>query len=336
VSEEFIKYLIIGGLREDYFITHTGEVYLGVLGGNAAYAAAGARIWSSSVGIVSRVGSNFPKAWINDLKAAGISTKSLLELPGVLDTRTFYAYLSEEERVDTNPAAHFLRINHPLPKFLIDYRSSTENMDDRENYSRLAIRPDDLPDLSSIRAVHIAPSHFISHTVLPERLRDLRTQLITLDPSERYMEPEFHDDLPVIVHGLDVFLPSINDALTFFTPQELDLWEMAEEFGRMGCRHVVMKSGASGQYLWDQDRKKRWHIPAYPATLKDVTGAGDSYCGGFLVGLDQTEDPIEAALRGSISASFTVEGIGPLYPLESYPGLAQARLDSLRPAVREI
>jgi ribokinase len=323
-------------LREDYFITHTGEVYLGVLGGNAAYAAAGARIWSPSVGIVSRVGANFPKTWISDLKAAGINTLGILELPDELDTRTFYAYLSHEDRVDTNPAAHFLRINHPLPKFLIDYRSSTEDMDERENFSRLAIRPDDIPDLTNLRAVHIAPSHFISHTVLPERLHNLRTQLISLDPSERYMEPEFHDDLPIIVHGLDVFLPSINEARTFFTPQEYDLWEMAEEFGRMGCRYVVMKSGSSGQYLWDEDRKKRWHIPAYPAKLKDVTGAGDSYCGGFIVGLDQTGDPIEAALRGSISSSFTVEGIGPLYPLESYPGLAQARLDSLRPTVRMV
>jgi ribokinase len=81
---------------------------------------------------------------------------------------------------------------------------------------------------------------------------------------------------------------------------------------------------------------KRWHIPAYPATIKDVTGAGDSFCGGFLVGLDQSQDPIEAALHGSISASFTIEGIGPLYPLDAYQGLAQARMDSLRSAVRAI
>lgn len=334
--DETIEYLIIGGLREDYFITHTGEVYLGILGGNAVYAAVGASIWASTVGIVSRVGSNYPQAWLEDIQRAGISTLGIIRLPDTLDTRTFYAYLSAEERVDTNPATHFLRINHPLPKFLLDYRTSTEDMDDRENFSRLAIRPDDIPDLSSIKAAHIAPTHFISHTVLPEKLHQLRTQLIILDPSERYMKPDFHDDLPIIVHGLDVFLPSVNEARAYFTSQDIDVWEMAEEFGGMGCRFVVMKSGASGQYLWDHNQKKRWHIPAYPAALKDVTGAGDSYCGGFLVGMDQTQDPVEAALRGSISASFTLEGIGPLYPLEAYPGLAQARLESLRPAVRVI
>ena len=209
-------------------------------------------------------------------------------------------------------------------------------MDDRENFSPLAIRPDDIPDLSSIRAAHIAPTHYVSHTVLPLRLRELRTQTISLDPSERYMQPTFQDELPIILHGLDVFLPSENEAKAFFLPQEMDLWEMAEAFGAMGCRFVVVKSGAGGQFLWDQSAKKRWHIPAYPAKIKDVTGAGDSYCGGFLVGIDQTQDPIEAALRGSVSASITVEGIGPLYPSEAYPGLAQARLNSLRSAVRAI
>lgn len=336
MSEETIKYLCIGGLREDYFITHRGEVYLGVLGGNAVYAAAGARLWSPYVGIVSRIGSNFPAGWIDNVRDAGISTNGIQVLPQELDTRTFYAYISEEERVDTNPASHFLRINHPLPKFLIDYQSSTEDMDNKEQFSPLAIRPDDIPDLSSIQAAHIAPSHYVSHTVLPDRLRELQTQLISMDPSERYMDPTFQDELPIILHGLDVFLPSENEAKAFFLPQQMDIWEMAEEFGEMGCRYVVIKSGAGGQFLWDQSAKKRWHIPAYPAKIKDVTGAGDSYCGGFLVGMYQTQDPIEAGLRGSVSASITVEGIGPLYPLEAYPDLAQARLDSLRSAVRAI
>jgi sugar/nucleoside kinase (ribokinase family) len=336
MSKETIKYLCIGGLREDYFITHQGEVHLGVLGGNAVYAAAGARLWSPSVGIVSRIGSNYPSAWLDRIKEAGIWTGGILILPEDLDTRTFYAYLSEEERVDTNPASHFLRINHPLPKFLIDYHSSTEDMDDRKIFSHLAIRPDDIPELNSIQAAHIAPTHYISHTVLPVRLREMQTGLISLDPSERYMEPGFEDELQFILHRLDVFLPSENEAKAFFLHHEMDTWEMAEAFGEMGCSFVVIKSGAGGQFLWDQSAKKRWHIPAYPANIRDVTGAGDSYCGGFIVGMDQTQDPTEAALRGSVSASITVEGIGPLYPLDAYPGLAQARLDSLRSAMRAI
>ena len=67
-----VRYLIIGGLREDYCITHDGRARSGVLGGNAVYAATGAALWSDSVGILGRVGSNFPLSWLEQIAAAGL------------------------------------------------------------------------------------------------------------------------------------------------------------------------------------------------------------------------------------------------------------------------
>ena len=55
------------------------------------------------------------------------------------------------------------------------------------------------------------------------------------------------------------------------------------------------------------------------------TGAGDAFCGGFLAGYRETYDPLEAALCGNISASLVVEGSGPFYALDVWPGLAEAR-----------
>ena len=312
-------------------------MHLGVLGGNAVFAAAGARLWSDSVGIISRVGSNYPEAWLVEIGRSGIATEGIRILPQKLDTRTFYAYLSEAKRVDTNPASHFLRINHPLPKFLLDYRSSTENQDDRKHFEPLTIRPEDLPEnLDRLQAVHMAPAHFVTHAVIPQTIKEKVNPFIILDPSARYMVPDFNKDLPLLLHGLDAFLPSHDEAQSFFNQMNYDIWEMAEAFTAMGCRFVIIKYGARGQFIWDKDSKRRWHIPAYPARMKDVTGAGDSFCGGFLVGFDLTQDPVEAALRGSVSASMTIEGIGPLYPLEALPELAEARLSVLRPSVREI
>jgi ribokinase len=77
-------------------------------------------------------------------------------------------------------------------------------------------------------------------------------------------------------------------------------------------------------------------VPAYPAKVRDVTGAGDAYCGGFLAGLVQTHAPLEAALRGTVSASLVIEGVGAMYALDSTPGLAEARLQSLRDLVRPV
>jgi ribokinase len=330
-------YVFIGGLRKDYCITHDGNVHLGILGGNAVYSAVGAAIWSASAGIVSRVGKTFPRAWLEGLQEAGIDVEGVNYLNEPHSNLTFYAYLSEEERVDTNPASHFLRVGHELPKELLDYRSSTEGQEMRQGFAPLAVRPDDFESRIGLsQGAHLAPADYLTHITVPQRLRELGIRLITLDPSERYMEPAFGKDLPGILTDLDAFLPSEAEARAFFKPEELDPIEMAEAFGAMGCRYVAIKRGARGQLIWDHVAKQRFLIPAYPCRVRDVTGAGDAFCGGFLAGLGQTGDVVEAALRGSISASLTIEGTGATFALDALPGIAQARLDALRPSVKKM
>ena len=68
----------------------------------------------------------------------------------------------------------------------------------------------------------------------------------------------------------------------------------------------------------------------------DPTGAGDSFCGGFLAGYRQTYEPVQAVLYGNISASLTIEGSGIFYALEGLPGLAQARLSALKDGIRKV
>ncbi len=115
----------------------------------------------------------------------------------------------------------------------------------------------------------------------------------------------------------------------------MDGWDLADAFAEMGPEMVVLKLGAAGQILFDRVSNVRWRIPAYPARVRDVTGAGDAFCGGFLVGLIRTGDPKEAALHGAVSASLVVEGSGALYAIDTAPGLAQARLEALRSAVKQ-
>ncbi len=337
MSGELIDYAILGGLREDYCITHDERVRLGELGGNAAYAGAGAALWGQRVGLVSRVGSNYPSRWLEMLSKAGFDLQGVRILPEPQDTRTFYAYRSPEERMDTNPAYHFMRIEQQLPKELLDYRSSTEGQESTETFGPLAIRPEDLPAVvDQARAAHLAPADYLTHSLVPFHLRALGVSLISLDPSSKYMQPQFTKRLPGLIQDVDVFLPSEAEARAFFEPKPPDMWEMAEALASMGCRYVVIKRGASGQIAYDRDSNQRWQIPAYPARVQDVTGAGDAYCGGFLVGLEQTGDVVEACLRGGVSASIAIEGIGPLYCLDAAPGLPEARLEAMRQAARPV
>lgn len=301
------------------------------------YAAAGAAVWSNQIAVIGRVGSNFPGAWLQRIRAAGFDIDGVRVLEQPQDTRTFYAYRTPEERVDTNPTVHFQRLGRPLPEALRDYQTSTDGQDQRRHFAPLAVRPTDVEFTKGVPlAAHLSPADFLTHSLLPARLRELGVQTVTVDPSVRYMEPGFRKELPTLINGLDAFLPSEAEALSYFQPHPPDAWEMAEELAKHGCPVVVIKRGAAGQQVWDQSARRRWHVPAYPVNVVDVTGAGDAYCGGFLAGLQQTGDPLEAGLRGSVSASLAIQGTDALYALDAAPGLAEARLEALRPSARAV
>ncbi len=328
---------MIGGIREDYCITHDGRVISGVIGGNAVYAAVGARLWSNHVSLISRIGQNFPMAWLDELGTAGINTSGVRIMDQDLDTRTFYAYTSLEDRVDTDPILHFARWGLPLPEALKDYHSSTEGQGSRDHPHHAAIRLTDIPTgfLREVKAAHLSPADYLTHLTFPGHLREHGVKLVTLDPSVRYMSPKFKLDLPNILSGINAFLPSVYEAASFASIEPDSMWTLTDLFHSMGASLIVIKAGADGQYLSDGEHNRRWHIPAYPSRVVDVTGAGDAFCGAFLTGLIDTGDPLEAALRGNIAASFVIEGTGALYALDTPARLLQARIAEQRRMVRK-
>lgn len=336
-------YLTVGGLREDYFITADRQVHLHKLGGNAVYSAVGARLWASAdksgVHIVSRVGENYPQEWFERIEQYHIGTQYIIRTPGPQDMRTFYAYLSENERLDSDPRKFFRELGQPLPDALQDYIGSTVGQEDSSTrFAPLAVRPGDVRFAEHMKVVgaHLAPDFFVTHRTLPSALRLAQVKTITLDPSIRYMTPDKEREVREIVAGLDAFMPSEQEVLNFYRRREVDWWEAAEQFGSWGAKVVVIKQGPKGQLLYDRVNKKRWRIPAYPVTVMDVTGAGDAYCGAFMVALAETGDPVEAGVRACVSAAIAIEGLGALFALDSHPALAQARVRTWRSEVRSV
>ncbi len=334
-------FAVVGGLREDYFITPANEVHLQEIGGNALYAAVGAALWSrianKHVGLIARVGENYPPDWIKLYAERGFDVRGVKTVPGRHDTRTFYAYLSLEERVDTDPAGHFARIGQSLPLELKDYSTSTEGQEDRQKFGPLAVRPTDIPkSFHEVRGLHIAPCDYLTQRTLPEALRAAGIKIVTCDPSVRYMQPGLKKEAADVVRGLDCFMPSEMEVRSYYRSETFDVWEAAAEFGALGCKNVVIKRGANGCVVFNVESGHKWQLPAYPVTPRDVTGAGDAFGGGFMTGLADTGDPVEAALRGLVSASIVIEGAGALNGLDARPDLPQARLNRLRESVRKL
>jgi sugar/nucleoside kinase (ribokinase family) len=85
----------------------------------------------------------------------------------------------------------------------------------------------------------------------------------------------------------------------------------ARDLLNMGPRFVLVKKGEHGSILFSRDRI--FLIPAFPLEdVKDPTGAGDCFAGGFMGALATSGNTDEGEIRramlyGSVVASFAVE-----------------------------
>jgi ribokinase len=326
-----MQYFTSGGMRIDYVITADRQVHLREMGGNAIYSAVGARIWGADVGILSRVGENYPAGWLDRLERDGIHTEGIRQITGCQDMRTFYRYLDLETRTDTEPARHFTDLGLPLPEDLMGYVHSTPGQDGQQFIS-LSPRPEDLPPTYlQVKAAHLSPMELPAHRALCAALAS-RGIPVSLDPGERYMKPSLMEQVFSFLHCVDAFLPSEQEVQSMLGAG--DPWQAALRFAEAGPRVIVIKAGRQGSFVYDAQKRRRWHVPAYPTAVVDVTGAGDAYCGGFMVGYQETGDPLLAGCYGAVSASFVLQGFGALYALQFSRAQADARLSELRGQVR--
>ncbi len=333
--------IFLGRLDREYILPMDGAPILDRPGGSPLYAAGAAALWKQAdeaIGLVARVGEDYPYVWLRDFNARGIDTKGVQIVQGSLDLRSFRAYESDRTLSRANPVGHFARRELTFPKALLGYRPPEKK--EKAN----AERPDASPRVVEIpktyleaQAAHIAPLDFLTQGQLLTALRAAGVPAITLDPEPEYMHPHRRQDLRLFLDGLTAFLPSEEEMRSLFWGETHDLWEMAAALGEFGCQTIVIKRGREGQLLYDSREKKRWIIPAYSSRVADPTGAGDAFCGGFLAGFQQSDgDALRAAAYGNVSASLSMEGSGPFYPLEVLPGLAHARLDAMLSMVREV
>lgn len=330
------NHVIAGQLRREYLLPPEGRPLLDVPGGNLLYAAAGARLWSDKIGLLSRAGEDYPQEWLKKFTKLGFDTKGIRTLTGGLDLRSFRAYMDAYTPQTSNPVAHFARLGMPFPKSLLGYQPHSEGQDSRSRSNTDSPRITDIPKTYlDAKAVHICPTDYVSHTQLLPAFRQAGVLTTSLDPSPGYMLPAFMEDVRSLVHGLTAFMPSEEEIRALFWGRTRDLWEMVEAIGSWGVEFVIVKRGGLGQMIFDSTNRRRFEVPAYPGRVVDPTGGGDAFCGGFIVGYAESYDPVRAALFGNVSASLTLEGSGAFYALDALPGLAQARLDTLKEIVRE-
>jgi sugar/nucleoside kinase (ribokinase family) len=153
--------------------------------------------------------------------------------------------------------------------------------------------------------------------IQPDLQRQVRAQcsasrFSALDSMNLWIETA-KDSLLAAIAEVDCLI--VNDAEIRQLTGGPNLARAARAVMTHGPRAVVAKQGEYGAALFTEDGF--FALPGFPLEeVRDPTGAGDSFAGGFLGYLDsQDGDPDEACLRramgyGTVLASFNVEQFG--------------------------
>jgi sugar/nucleoside kinase (ribokinase family) len=152
--------------------------------------------------------------------------------------------------------------------------------------------------------------------------------LILWEPWDIYCQPEYREEYRRLLPQVDFFSPNLAEArrLTGLGEPRQVIRALLED----GAACVALRMGAQGSLVATANGREMRVPPVHVKQVVDPTGAGNAYCGGFLVGLGETGDLLEACRYAAVSASLALEQFGALRPLEGLMEEAQRRLKQYR------
>ena len=280
--------VVVGNLTVNDVVHPNGETTMASPGGNTIYAATGALIWGLSVGVVARVGTDFPVAALDRLRDAGLDTGGLRPIEGPT-VRNWVIYEHDGRRSWV-------------------YRTPPERR------LEVAPSPEDIParwtDQKQDRApvVHVAAMPFDAAVGIVGHLRaEGRRAVVTLDTHEAWSAGR--DEVLALARRVDVFVPSHGElgAILGYDDPERACRELQAE----GVPAVVVKCGEKGALVSTPGGRPVRIAPPDVAVV-DATGAGDTFCGGLAAGLAVGESLVVATQRGAATAGAALGASGSL------------------------
>jgi len=258
-----------------------------VLGGSVAYVSLVTKRLDGTVSIISKVGGDFPEAYLWWLRQEDIDLSGVIKLENERTTRFELEYSKDLSK-------RTLRLENRAPP----------------------INMSDLPNSLRARAVHIAPiAGEISYEVV-EHLKGC-TEVLSLDPQGLLRS---FDDAGNVTYSSPVdkrllslmnIYKSSQDEISIVTGRS-DLNSAIKAVHDFGVETVLVTLDVKGAVLSVEETLYR--IPACDSVkVVDPTGAGDVFMGGFLIEYIHQKDSLWCACVGSAAASLIVEGLGPTF-----------------------
>ncbi len=271
---------------DDIFLPQKSVPYI-ILGGSAAYVSLAAQILGAKTSVISKVGLDFPEAYLWWLRQEGVDLSGVIRVEEAKSTR-----------------------------FELRYSSDFLSREMRLKFKAPPITVDDLPKSMEAKAVQIAPIAREISTEVVERLRGC-ADFLSLDPQGLI---RIFDENGKVNQGL-LEDKRVLELINIYKSSEAeikaatgkdDLTSAIKAVHDFGVETVIVTSGAKGATLSVEGTA--YTVPSYSnVKVVDPTGAGDVFIGGFLAEYVSGKDSLWCACVGSAAASIAVEAVGPTF-----------------------
>jgi sugar/nucleoside kinase (ribokinase family) len=271
--------LTVGTVAFDDIETPFGKAEMAI-GGAATYISLAASYYTKNINLVSVIGDDFPEETLNEMRSRGVNLDGLQVREG--EKSFFWAGKYHDNMNDRDTLDTQLNVLATFDPVLPDSYKNPE-------YLMLGNLTPDV----QIRVI--------------EQL-EKRPKLIALDTMNFWMDNAL-DSLMKVIKMIDALI--INDEEARQLSGEHSLVKAAAKIIEMGPKYLVIKKGEHGALLFHGDQI--FFAPALPlAEVFDPTGAGDTFAGGFMGYMAQTDDLSfdnmkRGIIYGSAMASFCVE-----------------------------
>jgi len=271
------------GVVIDDVVYPDGRTSMGMLGGGGPQTAFGMRLWSSSVGLVASVGVDEYLQVMDWLQQSDILTEGLRKVDYPTprawqlfeqDGRRFHVWRTSQQTIKDN-------LHRSVDHIPISFQSAKG--------FHLGVHPD-APDI--------------------EFLSDLQrlNRPLSIEAFRGVNEPLTEKQLRRFLDGITIFSANQIELDTMLNIR--DPLDQSKQLLDCGVKIVVVRLGEAGALLLDETHNGGVRIPAVPVKVVDSLGAGNAFCGAFLVGWILSGDLIKAGVYGSVAASFVVEQAG--------------------------
>ena len=285
------NFVAVGSIFIDDIVYPDGKTQMGIMGGGGVHTGYGIKIWDETPGIITIVGENFPTNSLSQLQR-DFDTRGLLstDLPHVRAWQIFEWDHRRNEVFRVDVIEPFQIEPNPLEQSVA--------------YS----------DMSAFALLRPAKD------VTPWR-QAFPSAIILWEPMRVYMlTGDRHEFVKTLTH-IDIVSPNLFEAQTMYGIQNPN--RLIESMLNDGAKIIALRMDEQGSLVASHSQPQIIHIPATPVPqVVDQTGAGNAYCGGFLVGLTRTKNLKEAGVYGAVSASFTLEQVG---TIQVHPDIAKIR-----------